>query len=254
MIRLSRTALAVTTLCSLGLGMAMAGPAHAQAVPPVDEAQRQMIESVVQDYLLNNPEIILQSLQAMKEREEKAAAAAAAKALIDHREELVNDKNSPVGGNPKGDVTVVEFFDYQCGYCKSVQADVIGLMKADSNVRFVYKEFPILGPASVIAAKAALAARAQGKYEELHNGLMAHRGQLDEPTIMRLAKSVGLDTDRLKKDMEDDKVTAQLGAVRRLAEALRINGTPAFVIGDELAPGALRLDDLKTLVQQARKG
>ena len=249
MIRQPRTALAATAL--FGLGLAMATPATAQAV---DTAQRQMIESVVKEYILQNPEIIIQSLQAMKEREEKAAEEAAARALVENRDKLVNDRNSPVGGNPKGDVTVVEFFDYQCGYCKTVQPEVVDLLKADNNVRIVYKEFPILGPASVIAVRAALASREQGKYEAFHNSLMSHRGQMDEPTIMRLAKSVGLDTDRLKKDMEAPAVAEQLGAVRRLAESLRINGTPAFVIGNELVPGAVKLEDMKALVQAAREG
>ena len=127
-------------------------------------------------------------------------------------------------------------------------------MKSDSKLRFVFKEFPILGPASVVASKAALAARAQGKYLEFHNALMSQRGQLDEGVIMRLAKSVGLDTDRLKKDMESAEVTGAIAKNQQLAEELGIRGTPAFIIGDELVPGAIKLEDMKSLVATARKG
>ena len=157
-----------------------------------------------------------------------------------------------VAGNPQGDVTVVEFFDYQCGYCKAVQADTQTLIKGDSKLRFVLKEFPILGPASVVASKAALASRGQGKYVEFHNALMAQRGQLDEAVIMRLAKSVGLDTDRLKKDMDSPDVLKVIAANQALAEKLNIRGTPAFVFGDELVPGAIKLDDMKRLTDAAR--
>ena len=201
---------------------------------------------------MEHPEVILQAVDAMQERQKTAEAEQARKALIENRQELTRSPADPVIGNPQGDITVVEFFDYQCGYCKAVQADTQSLIKSDPKLRFVLKEFPILGPASVVASKAALASRGQGKYVEFHNALMAQRGQLDEAVIMRLAKSVGLDTDRLKKDMESPDVLKVIAANQALAEKLNIRGTPAFVFGDELVPGAIRLEDMKRLADATR--
>ncbi|WP_207461948.1 DsbA family protein [Azospirillum sp. SYSU D00513] len=237
----------------LSAALAAAAPAVG-AQPAMDDAQRQAIEGVVRDYLMKNPQIILEAVGALQAREKAAEAERAKESLAANRDALINDPAAPVAGNPRGDVTVVEFFDYQCGYCKAVQADVEQLIKGDGKLRFVFKEFPILGPASVVASKAALASRAQGKYLEFHNALMSQRGQLDEGVIMRLAKSVGLDTDRLKKDMESAEVTGAIAKNQQLAEELGIRGTPAFVIGDELVPGAIKLDDMKSLVATARKG
>ncbi|MBP2230722.1 protein-disulfide isomerase [Azospirillum agricola] len=235
------------------MAMAFSPAAMAQSQPAaMDDAQRTAIETVVRDYLMKNPEIILQAVEALQQREKLAEAERAKKALADNQKALTRNPADPVAGNPQGDVTVVEFFDYQCGYCKAVQADTERLIKDDPKLRFVFKELPILGPASVIASKAALAARAQGKYLEFHNALMAQRGQLDEDVVLRLAKSVGLDTDRLKKDMESREVLSVIAANQALAEQLGIRGTPGFVFGDELVPGAIKLDDMKRLVAAAR--
>ncbi|SMH51832.1 DsbA family protein [Azospirillum agricola] len=235
------------------MAMVFSPAAMAQSQPAaMDDAQRTAIETVVRDYLMKNPEIILQAVEALQQREKVAEAERAKKALADNQKALTRNPADPVAGNPQGDVTVVEFFDYQCGYCKAVQADTERLIKDDPKLRFVFKELPILGPASVIASKAALAARAQGKYLEFHNALMAQRGQLDEDVVLRLAKSVGLDTDRLKKDMESREVLSVIAANQALAEQLGIRGTPGFVFGDELVPGAIKLDDMKRLVAAAR--
>ncbi|ALG70716.1 membrane protein [Azospirillum thiophilum] len=233
------------------LALSAAAPARAQSAS-FDGSQKAAIEKIVRDYLMEHPEVILQAVDAMQERQKTAEAEQARKALVENRAELTRSPADPVAGNPQGDVTVVEFFDYQCGYCKAVQADTQALIKSDPKLRFVLKEFPILGPASLVASKAALAARAQGKYMELHNALMAQRGQLDEAVIMRLAKSVGLDTDRLKKDMESPDVLKVIAANQALAEKLNIRGTPAFVFGDELVPGAIKLDDMKRLTDAVR--
>lgn len=233
--------------------LALSPVAMAQAQPAaMDDAQRTAIENVVRDYLMKNPEIILQAVEALQQREKMAETERAKAALVANQQALARNPADPVAGNPQGDVTVVEFFDYQCGYCKAVQADTQRLIKDDPKLRFVFKELPILGPASVIASKAALAARGQGKYLELHNALMAQRGQLDEEVILRLAKSVGLDTDRLKKDMESREVLSAIAANQALAEQLGIRGTPGFVFGTELVPGAIKLDDMKRLVAATR--
>ncbi|AWU94406.1 DsbA family protein [Azospirillum ramasamyi] len=242
---------ALLALPIAALALSAAAPAHAQSAS-FDGNQKAAIEKIVRDYLMEHPEVILQAVDAMQERQKAAEAEQARMALIENKQELTRNPADPVAGNPQGDVTVVEFFDYQCGYCKAVHADTLALVKGDPKLRLVLKEFPILGPASLLASKAALASRSQGKYMELHNALMSHRGQLDEAVIMRLAKSVGLDTDRLKKDMESPDVLTAIAANQSLAEKLNIRGTPAFVFGDELVPGAIKLDDMKRLTDAAR--
>ncbi len=233
--------------------MALSPVAMAQSQPAaMNDAQRAAIETVVRDYLMRNPEVILQAVELLQQREKMAEIERSKKALAENQQALTRNPADPVAGNPQGDATVVEFFDYQCGYCKAVQADTQRLIKDDPKLRFVLKELPILGPASVIASKAALAARAQGKYLEYHNALMAQRGQLDEDVILRLAKSVGLDTDRLKKDMESREVLSVIAANQALAEQLGIHGTPGFVFGTELVPGAIKLEDMKRLVAASR--
>lgn len=248
MVRFRFAALAVSA------GLAALTLANAPARAAMDDTQRQAIEQVVRDYLLKHPEVIVEAIDELQKREKVAEEVRNRDALAASRAALETNPADPVLGNPKGDVTLVEFFDYQCGYCKAVQADVQKLIKDDGKLRVVFKEFPILGPASVTAAKAALASREQGKYEAFHNVLMAHRGQLDDDTIQRLAKSVGLDTDKLKKDMDSAEVQQVIGANLALAQALGIRGTPAFIVGDDMAPGAIKLNDMKAMVAKARKG
>ncbi len=241
--------LAAAALCAV----AFLSPAHAQKA--MNEADKTAIEQIVRDYLMAHPDIIIDSLNAYREQQEAAQAETQRKALAGRQEELKNDPASPVAGNPKGDVTLVEFFDYQCGYCKAVHADTRKLIDSDGKLRFVYKEFPILGPASVTAARAALAAHRQGKYAELHNALMENRGQLDDDKIMRIAGSVGgLDLERLKKDMQAPEIQASLEKNLRLAQELNIRGTPAFVIGDQIMPGAIDLERMRMMVAEERNG
>lgn len=231
--------------------LAAAGPAAAQAM---DDAQRRAIESVVREYLIKNPEVIVEAIQSLQAREREESDQQARQALAANRQKLFENPDSPFIGNPKGDVTVVEFFDYQCGYCKAVHNDVQRLVKDDGKLRFVFKEFPILGPASLTASKAALAARGQGKYLEMHDALMTHRGQLDDDTVYRLARAAGLDVDRLKKDMESPDVLKVIATNQALAEQLGIRGTPGFIFGDTIVPGAIKLDEMKKLVATMRKG
>ena len=161
---------------------------------------------------------------------------------------------SPVSGNPQGDVTVVEFFDYRCGYCKRAFPSVMALLKADSQVRVVWKEFPILGPVSLFAARAAMAADKQGLYHEFHVAVMGAEEELTEDTVIALAAANGLDIDRLRADMEDPAIDAYLEETRQLAQALGITGTPAFVVGDTLIPGAVDPARLQASVADARAG
>ncbi|HYD68286.1 DsbA family protein [Azospirillum sp.] len=241
-------------LLTAALALTALAPVAQAQTPAFNDMQRRAIEEVVRDYLVKHPEVIMEAIEELQKRERAETAERQKTALSGNKQKIFQDPASPVGGNPQGDVTVVEFFDYQCGYCKAVTGDVATLLKTDGKVRFVYKEFPILGPASVTAAKAALAARAQGKYEALHNALMANKGQLDDAKIFQIAAGAGLDVDKLKKDMATPDVEQAIGANHALAEALGIRGTPAFVVGNELVPGAIKLDEMKKLVALARKG
>jgi len=215
--------------------------------------QRKAIESIIRDYLTKNPEVMLDALEAAKEKLTKEAHDKAGAALVARRQELFEDPASPIAGNPKGDVSVVEFFDYRCPYCKQVEPSLEALLKEDRQLRLVYKEMPVLGQASMIASKAALAARNQGKYDDFHRALMNTKGQLDEAALFKIAGSVGLDIDRLKRDMAAPEIEKAIKANLELADALDIRGTPGFVIGEEIVPGAVDLGTLKQLIAAARK-
>ena len=217
-------------------------------------AQRKAVEDAVGDYLRKNPEIVIEAINILRQREQ-AAETADARNVIDARgPEIFNDSATPVGGNPDGDVTLVEFFDYQCGYCKRVFPTVNKLIEDDGNIRFVYKEFPILGPVSVYAARAALASHGQGKYLEFHDALMAARGALTEDGVLRIADSVGLDRGKLLEEMSRNEAEYDLVFARNrdLAQALKINGTPAFVAGDVIVRGAADYASMKHVIDQVR--
>lgn len=238
----------------LALSLAQALPAAAQqSAAEMAPAERAAVEEVVREYLLAHPELIVEAIQTLEQRERAAADLRQQQALAQSMSELQDDVNAPVLGDPEGDVVVVEFFDYQCGYCKSVAAGLQQEVAADGDIKLVMKEFPILGAASVTAAKAALAAGRQGKYEAFHWAMMEHKGGLDEATVMAVAGQVGLNLERLKADMADPEIEELLAANYALAEKLDIRGTPAFVIGDRLVPGALSMSQFRQLVEQARR-
>ena len=219
---------------------------------PSDPAFQQAVEQVVEQYIRAHPEVIEQTLQALQTKREAEERERVSNLIATKQAELLNDPNSPVSGNPDGDVTVVEFFDYRCGYCKRVAGAVTQLQQDDPNIRVVYKDFPILGEASVLAASAALASKAQGKHLAFHEALLASEEELNQETIFVLATAVGLDTEKLHKDMESPSIQTTIERNRALARELGINGTPGFIIGTELVPGALDLKDLKNLVRQIR--
>jgi len=222
-----QTVIAVAGMALLPMTTSAQDKSAASAVTP---EQRKAFEGVIKDYLLKNPIIIREAIQALQAQEEAAKQAQAAAALKTHKDQLFYDKTSPVAGNPKGDITVVEFFDYNCGYCKRVTPTIKAVMEKDPNLRVVYKEFAILGPQSITAARAALAAQKQGKYKEFHEGLMM--GQSDENSIAALTNLLGMDYSKLRKDMADPKIQQVLQKNYQLATTLGINGTPAFVIGE----------------------
>lgn len=221
--------------------------AHAQSGLPKDEFERR-----VRTYILDHPEVIAEALQRLEERE-RAAQASAAKAVLKARaDEVLRDPESPVGGDPEGDVTVVEFFDYNCGYCKQMAPHLAMAQTDDAKLRIVYKEFPVLGSNSNFAAKAALAAHRQGKYVPFHKALMGGKDTLTEDGVLQIAGSLGLDLQRLRKDMDDPSIQAAIERNLGLGQALHINGTPAFAIGEQIVPGAVDLKTLQQLIREAR--
>jgi protein-disulfide isomerase len=225
--------------------------AAAQAEEP--ELPADQVEKIVRDYLLREPEIIYEALQELQRRQTEAAAARQREAIAANQSELLEAAHTPVGGNPNGDVTLVEFFDYRCAYCRRVVPSLQALLEEDRGLRVVFKDLPVLGPDSVRAAKAALASRNQDGYVRFHFALMA-TDDLSTEGIRAVAESVGRDADRLEADMAAPDVNAAIEANYALANELGIEGTPAFVIGDQLYPGALDKTRLEQLIRAARSG
>ncbi len=231
--------------------MATTLPVHA-ADAPLSAEQAEAVRVLIRETLQKNPEIVMEAIRTFQVEQAKAEKEANKHVLARSQEQLLNDPTSPILGNPEGDVSLVEFFDYRCGYCKRVFPSVMKLLKDDGNIRYVIKEFPILGPDSEFASRAALAAQEQGKYLELHVALMKTPGALSKDKVLGIAKSIGLDMDKLKKDLGSEKVNKALANNFSLAQSLGISGTPAFVIGGELAPGAIGIERMADMIKKAR--
>jgi protein-disulfide isomerase len=225
-------------------------PASAQEITPV---QRSQIETIIHNYLLEHPEVLLDAMRVLETRQQAADEASAKKAVATLTRELFDDPGSPVAGNPKGDVTIVEFFDFRCPVCKKIHPVLSDVVKADGNIRVVYKQWPILGPESEYAARVALAARYQGKYLALHEALVATETKLSSDEVMRIAGKVGLDRQRLIKDMERPEIQQDLMKSFMLADELKINGTPSYVIGDQLVKGGRDAASFRSIIAEARK-
>jgi protein-disulfide isomerase len=209
-------------------------------------------EQVVRNYLLNNPEVILEAMQRYQANESKREVDRIREGVKNNETELFREPRPILAGNPDGDVTMVEFFDYQCAYCKKVRDDLVKLLNEDGKIRLILKEFPILTPESELAARAAIAAQEQGKYWPFHLALLGS-DDLSEASIFAIAKQSGLDVERLKRDMKDPKVEARLQRNMKLAEAMQIKATPTFIIGNEPISGAYPIEKLKEMVADARK-
>ncbi|MEZ5837841.1 MAG: DsbA family protein [Geminicoccaceae bacterium] len=238
-------------LAAIGVGSLVAAvPAIAQDSGkdlPVDQVER-----IVKDYLMREPEVILQAIEEYQNRQKAEDDARQKQALLTQADEIFHDDRDGVI-NPDGDVTLVEFFDYRCGYCRSMNAGLQSLIARDTRLRFVLKEFPILGEDSLRASRAALAAKKQGAYETFHNALMT-ASDMSMAAIERLAERSNLDVDRLKEDMESEDVAAQIASTLELGRSLGISGTPSFVLGDTIIPGAVPVANLAALVDEARSG
>ena len=228
-----------------------AGPTGAQDAQPLTETAK--IEQIIHDYLLQHPEVVIEAVNKYQTQQAQAAAEGQAKALVERRDELTKDPDAPVLGNPKGDVALVEFFDYRCPYCKAVSAGLIDTIKSDGSVRLVMKEFPILGAESEYAAKAALAANRQGKYGEFHEAMMTFKAKVTIEDVKRIAGEVGIDTAKMERDMVAPDIASMIQRNYDLAQALGITGTPSFVISDQLIPGAISMEEMKKRIATARQ-
>lgn len=237
----------------LAFGALTGAPAaEAQEKPAFDAAESEAIEAVIKQYLLDHPEVLVEALQLYEQRQQAAEAERQKAALIAEAEALTQDPATPVIGNPEGDVTLVEFFDYRCPYCKRMTDTLAQLVEEDPNLRLAMKEYPILSQESLNAARAALAAQRQGKYESFHFALMEGGGDFTDEEIMAVAEGVGLDIAQLKADMQDPEIEAALRRNHSLAESVGVSGTPAFIVGDTLVPGATSLEQLRAMIAEAR--
>ena len=225
-------------------------PANADSFEDLD---KQKLEQFIQEYLEKNPEVLIKSIESYYKEQERLAALEEQKMMDNLLPAIQKSDQYPIAGNPNGSVTLVEFFDYQCGYCKRVLPQVRNAIEDDDDLRVVFVEFPILGPASVTAAQAALAAHEQDKYTEFHLAMMAVRGGINDTTIFATAEKVGLDLARLKEDMASKAVNEQIQRNRQLAKMLNLTGTPAFIIGNEVIRGAIDESTMKDIIAKTRE-
>jgi len=236
------------TAAFLAIGLLLPSSLPAQEF---SQGQREELGEIIRDYLIGNPEVLREVIQALELKEQQSAAAAATAAISERGKEIYRSEDDLVAGNPDGSVTMAEFFDYNCGYCKRAMSDVLTLIKTDDDLRVVFKEWPILGEGSRFASRAALASRRQDKYWEFHLALMETRS-VNETTTMEVAERIGLDVERLKADMEDPEVMAVIDRNMQLAMALGIQGTPAFFIDKQFVPGAVGHEALAKVIGQVR--
>jgi len=238
----------------LGLSGAGTAPLHAQSF---SDAQRGEIEGIVKTYLIAHPEVLQEVMNELDKRQADAEAAKHKDGVKQYSKVLFYSPRQVTLGNPNGDVTMVEFFDYNCGFCRRALSDMLDLMKDDPKLRVVLKEFPVLGTGSVEAAQVAVAVRMQDKdgkkYLEFHQRLLGSRGQADRAHALAAAKDAGLDMSRIEKDLASDEVKATIDENMKVAEALGLNGTPSYVIGSDVVIGAVGLAALKEKVEAARQ-
>jgi protein-disulfide isomerase len=248
---LSRPATALAALLALSL------PAAATDIGSLTDSEREAFRAEVREYLLENPEVLMEAIGVLEQRQAQAEAANDAALLQTHAAEIFSDPDSWVGGNPEGDITVVEFTDYRCGYCRKAYEEVAELIESDGNIRFVVKEYPILGEQSLISSRFAVAVRqvaGDAAYQKAHDALITLRGDATPETLGRLAQDMGLDRDAILTRMDSPEVTAVIEANHKLGEALRINGTPTFVIDGTMLRGYVPLEGMRQIVAEQRAG
>ncbi len=235
------------------LTLATLTPAVANA--EMTDADRQAFRDEVRAYLIENPEVIVEAMEGLQAREQADAAVRDKQILAEQHDAIFNDTASWSGGNPQGDITIVEFTDYRCGYCRKAHADVEELVKSDGNIRFVLKEFPILGEASLISSRFAIAVlqlHGAEAYKAAHNALIFLRGEPDQASLARLAGDLGLDATAITARMGTDAVTSVIKANHALADIMEISGTPTFVVNGTMVRGYVPLDGMRKIVADER--
>ena len=243
-----------STAAALCLAVVAAAPARAQGF---SDAQRGEIERIVKEYLVAHPEVLQEAMSELEKRQSAAELEKQIAGVRQHKEVLFNSSHHVTLGNPKGDVTMVEFFDYNCGFCKRALGDMLALIKNDPNLKVVLKEYPVLGPGSLEAAQVAVAARMQDKtgkkYLDFHQRLLGGHGPADKARALAAAKDAGFDMARLEKDLASDEVRETLRENMKVADAIGLNGTPSYIIGSDVVVGAQGFDVLKEKVDAARR-
>lgn len=235
--------------------MAFAAPIAAFDLNAMSAAERDAFRAEIRAYLLENPEVIAEAINALQDRQAAAQADADIAMVRNNADALFDDGHSWVGGNPDGDITVVEFMDYRCGFCRRAAPEIEKLLASDGNIRLIVKEFPILGEASLISSRFAIATlQVEGDhaYKQVHDALLDFSGDLNNVTLSRLADSLGFDTNAILDQMDSDEVTRIIAENRRLAQMLEINGTPTFVVEDQMLRGFLPADQMAELIAQLR--
>ena len=213
--------------------------------------QKDQLNRLIRQYIYDHPEVIIDAIQRLQSRQKAEEQTRVISAIKENKENLESDPEAPVIGNPNANITVVEFFDYRCGYCKRVFTNMVSILRENPNVRFVLKEFPILGAESLVASRASLAVwrTHKDKYQAFHAALLEARGGMPKAKILSIAEKLGINKNQLKKDMNDPAIDRILNKNRHLGQALNINGTPAFIFGDKLIPGALDLDTMRQMIK-----
>lgn len=239
-----------------GLALGACVLTTAQSANADEQMSRPAIEAIVKDYLMKHPEVITDALNAMQAKQEADAANRQKQMVSENMDTILNAPQNAVLGNPQGDVTLVEFFDYNCGYCKRGLADMIKLLDTDKNLRVELRDYPILAPGSIEAANVALAVKKQlkgDKFLPFHQELLATRGAVDKDRALQVAQDAGVDMTKLQSDLADASLRKDIAANLQLGDKLGINGTPSYVIGSEIVPGAIGYDALKTKIDSMRK-
>ena len=253
-----RRILAATLLAATLATLAIASPLRAQPLSrpsggSFTAEQRQEIVEILRSALRTDPSILRDAVTALQQDDGNQQAASTRAALAANAARLTRTAGDPIAGNPNAGTTIVEFYDVRCPYCRRMLPVLASLLARDHDIRLVYKDIPILGPPSVIAAKAVLAAQRQGGYLKLHDLLMAGTADITETVVREAAQKAGLDWNRLQADMKDPAIQSRIDANLQLAQELKIEGTPAYIIGNQMLPGALALNDLQTAVAESRK-
>ena len=253
---MTRPAAAAMLALTLALALAI-GPARALELTDMSDAERQAFRAEVRAYLLDNPEVLLEAINLLEQKQAAAAAHADRQLIAANAEAIFNDGYSWVGGNPEGDVTLVEFMDYRCGFCRRAAPEVASLLQTDGNIRFIVKEFPILGEDSLQSSRFAIATKlvaGDEAYAQVHEALMSFNGEVSEIALRRLGEGLGLDTEAILARMDSDEVRQVIAKNHALAQKLGITGTPTFVLGDQLLRGYLPEESMRKLVEEQRAG